>query len=161
MEECWDRLKCPSPPECCIYSQQKLRTLTFFSTSNTWCASCCVDYVKIWATAAQQANSTDASTSMSEAPGRLSSCGTLKTNRIKWIVNIREVHIIVQFACSVAQGSQFSGRKCSFQAQLILTSYNAPPGWPGQKWDVAGRQCDHVEGWKSTDGPGVNGEHSG
>lgn len=53
MAECWDRLKYPSPPELAIYSQHKLRTLTFFSSSNT-CTNCCVAYVKIWATAANR-----------------------------------------------------------------------------------------------------------
>lgn len=60
MAECWDRLKSLSPPKCCIYSQHKLRTLTFFSTSNTLRPNCCVDYVKIWATAAQESNGIDA-----------------------------------------------------------------------------------------------------
>lgn len=76
----------------------------------------------------------------------------------------RKEHLIVQAACSVAHWSQFTGRKCSFQAQLILASHNSPPGWPGQKWEqraVAGRQSGRVEGWKFTDCSGVNGGHSG
>ncbi len=70
------------------------------------------------------------------------------------------MHIIVLFACSVAQWSQFSGRKCSFQAQLILASHNTPPGWTGQKREqraIAGRQSGRAKGWKFTDWSGVNG----
>lgn len=38
------------------------RTLTFFCVSNSSCTNCCVDYGKIWATAALESSSVDALT---------------------------------------------------------------------------------------------------